>query len=146
MHRRLKLKHYNKFWRVPGQGVLNKKTRGVNLAKVSLLELSECPFSSKHYQHTPRKYLNIFPEIPIVDIVQVIAEFLVHITVTGIILSFNLSQSGHPRFKCKPFRIVLYLRSKLAHKIEPFRAWANQRHISFKNIPELREFIQSGSS
>ena len=92
-------------------------------------------------QHHPRsleKDLNIQPQGPLVNVSQVQTH---HIIEGSGAPSLHLPKSGDPRLRFyEPASMPDIVRSQF---IGNGRPGANQRHVAFQHIYELREFIQA---
>src|SRR5438094_1163632 len=79
------------------------------------------------------------------DVVEIVLKFLDRVFITLAIRIIHLRPSGDPRFHQVPEMIKRNYLLVTFGALSPFRAWADQAHVTLEDIPKLGHLIESQS-
>src|SRR5262245_40236799 len=77
------------------------------------------------------------------DIIEIVLKFLDCVFIAFAIRTIHLRPPGDPWFHQMPEMIKWYPLIILFSAPDPFRAWANQAHVPFEDIPKLRQLVEA---
>src|SRR5881275_1819480 len=79
------------------------------------------------------------------DVVEILLELLDRVFITLAVRIIHLRPSGDPRFYQVPEMIKRDYLLVTFGALSPFRAWADQAHVTLEDIPKLGQLIEPQS-
>src|SRR6266403_4158820 len=79
------------------------------------------------------------------DVVEIVLKLLHRVFITLAIRIIHLRPSSDPRFHQVPEMIKRNYLFVTFGALSPFRAWADQAHVTLEDIPKLRQLIEPQS-
>src|SRR5436189_1594396 len=76
------------------------------------------------------------------DIIEIVLKLLDCVFIAFAVRVIHLRPPGDPRLHQMPKMIERYLSLILFGALDPFRAWTNQAHVAFEDIPKLGQLIE----
>src|SRR6266513_3729197 len=76
------------------------------------------------------------------DIIEIVLKFLDCVFIAFAVRIIHLRPPGDPWLHQMPKMIKRYLFLIPFGASDPLRAWSNQAHVAFEDIPKLRQFIE----
>ena len=78
------------------------------------------------------------------DVVKIMFDFYLSLFGVGSVALSNLRPAGNSGFDNMAVVIKGNFLNKLVDKYFLLGAWTNQAHITFQDVPELRQFVDAG--
>gem|GEM_PF-5140230 len=101
------------------------------------------PGAFHHRSNGSYEYPEIEQEVPVFNVEEIVAEFFKGCGFTGAVRVHDLSPSCDSGLHKVSQSVVRKLTGQLFDEFRPFRSRADERHVPFQHIEELRETINN---